>query len=305
VKRSDSFDEVKQLITDTPVPQIDVKDQVLDRLRERQNKKEEFRVKKRMGLIIAACMVFSVTTAYGAVKVYELKNEKGEVVSQITHTTAEPGEGQHKTYSQLFNEVRESVKPGNAAAVYIVPDNPNKIVSFFQIPITSTDRAVIQKEAGDKFTFPAELAGGFTFKDGSVQHEVIRDYNKEDFYKEAEETKKDVIVKELKVEPTFQLIAGTYSNSKGDVTVRIENFEKVKYSAAEAGPDDTVENVKVGGQEALYQLTNLKGENGSVVRVDKSIQFYKEDKKLMVFVSTSSPDIAKEDLLAIAEKLVK
>lgn len=91
MKRSDSFDEVKQLITDTPVPQIDVKDQVLDRLRERQNKKEEFRVKKRMGLIIAACVVFSVTTAYGAVKVYELKNEKGEVVSQITHTTAEPG----------------------------------------------------------------------------------------------------------------------------------------------------------------------------------------------------------------------
>ncbi|MEJ8545212.1 hypothetical protein [Brevibacillus borstelensis] len=305
MKRSESFDDVKQLITDTPVPRIDIKDQVLDRLRERQNKKEEFRVKKRMGLIIAACVVFSVTSAYAAVKVYELKNEQGEVVSKITQTTEDPVVGDHKTYSELLEEVRASIKPGKAAAVYIVPDNPNKIVSFLQTPLISTDQAVIQGEVGDKFTFPAELAGGYAFKEGTVLHEIIRDYKKEDFYKEAEETKKEVIVKELKVQPNIDNVIATYTHDKREVSLIIKNFENVKYASTEAGPDDTVEKVKVGAQEALYTLNKIKGADGNVEKIHQTVEFYKEDKKLMINVFTTSPDMTKKDLLAIAEKLVK
>lgn len=303
MKPTKPFGDVEHLIMDTPVPKIDVKDRVLEKLRERKNQREAVRVKKKIGLIVAACLVFGVTSAYAAMKVYELKNEKGEVVVQINQTAKDPVTSQHKTYGQMLKEVRESVKPGTAVAVYIVPDNPQKIVAFFQKPITSTDRRVIQAEAGNMFAFPADLTGGYTFKEGFVQHMIIHDYKKEDFYKQAEETKKDVIVKELKVEPTIEQLGATYANHKGEVRIRIENFEKVKYVSTEAGPDDTVEKVKVGKREALYHLRKIKGADGKTESMEQSIEYFKDEAKLLYHVWTSSPEITKQDLLAIVEKL--
>lgn len=119
------------------------------------------------------------------------------------------------------------------------------------------------------FTFPEELVGGFLFGEGYVEHVVKRDYNKEEMYKEAEQTRKDVVIKQLEVEPTIQRLGATYANSKGEkVTLNVDNFANVKYMHTEAGPDDSVEAVMVNGTVAVYQVKKLQG-SGTVM---KSIQ---------------------------------
>ena len=301
MKRTEPFDEIKQLFDATPVPRIDVKNQVLERVKERKVHREAFRVKKKVISIVAACFVFGVTSAFAAMHVYELKNSDGEVVVQVQKTAEEPVLDHRNTYMEQINQIRESLQPGTAVAAYVVTDNPDKIVSFLQKPVTSDDRSVLQAEAGTLFTFPEELVGGFLFGEGYVEHVVKHDYNKEEMYKEAEQTKKDVIIKQLEVEPDIQRLGATYANSKGEkVILNVDNFANVKYVSSEAGPDDTVETVKVNGMEAIYQVKKLQGSDTEM----KSIQIYKEETKLLYEVTTSSTDISKEDLLAIAEKLV-
>ncbi|USG65593.1 hypothetical protein NDK47_26420 [Brevibacillus ruminantium] len=303
MKHIEPYDDFEKRLKNTPVPQIHIKDQVLDRLRERNNQKEAVRVKKKIGLIVAACLVFGVTSAYAAVKVYELKNEKGEVISQISHTTEKPVLDKQRTYYELLEEVRETVKPGGAVAVYIVPDNPQKRISFFQKPMSFEDRSAFLESVGGGLTFPEELVGGYKFTEGMYQNELIRDYKNEDFYKEAEETKKDVIVKELAVEPDYQYAIARYAKDKGTVSIKIDNFAKVKNSSTEAGPDDTVEKVKVKNKDALYLMRKFMGEDGKVASIEQSIEFYKDDAKQLYTVFTTSDKITKEEMLAIAEKL--
>lgn len=303
MKHTEPFDEFEKSLKHMPVPQIDIKDQVLNRLREQKMQKEAVRVKKRMSLIVAACLVFGVTSAYAAVKVYELKNEQGEVISRVEHTMEKPDVEKPLTYMELLEEVRNSVTPGGAVAVYIVPDNPDKRISFFQKPKSFEDRSALLKAVGGGVTLPEELAGGYQFKEGVLGNEIIRDYKDEDFYKEAEETKKDVVVKELKVKPDYQYAVARYAKDESEVSIRIENFEKVLYTTAEAGPDDTVENIKVKNRDALYILRKFMDQDGKVASIQQSVELYKDDEKQLYTVFTSSPNVTKEELMAIVDKM--
>lgn len=62
-----------------------------------------------------------------------------------------------------------------------------------------------------------------------------------------------------------------------------------------------MEKVKVGKREALYHLRKIK--DGKTESMEQSIEYFKDEAKLLYHVWTSSPEITKQDLLAIAEKL--
>lgn len=291
-------DEMKQLFLATPVPQIDIKDQVMEKLHERNRHKEAYRVKRKVALIVAASLVFGVTSAFAAIKVYELKNDKGEAIFKINETAQEQVI-EYKSYDEKLNEIREGLKPGSAVAVYIASnDNPEKMVSVLHTPITSTDRSVIQTEVGKLFAFPAELVGGYSFKNGFVERRVHYDYDEKAMIEEAERTKKDVIVKNLKVDPIVNRTGATYSGSAGEVLISVDNLENTKWISTDASPDETVEKITVGGKEALYHVK--KNEQKEIVW--KYIVFLKEDANLLLEVKTRSAQVTKEDLLAIAEQ---
>lgn len=290
--------DIEEALKQASVPQIDVRKQVMTTIRNNQIQRESVRVKKKVMLIVAACLVFGVTSAYGAIKIFELKNDKGEVVVQINKTENAPVLDHRKTYMEKINKVRESLKPNTAVVVYVATDNPNKKVSLLQKPITSEDRTVLQKEAGNLFTYPSELAGGYLFKSGFVEHLMITDYDKEALYKEAEQTKQDVVIKELKVDPFIQRLGATYEGSKGKITLAIDNFENMKYVSSEAGPDDIVEKVKVRNVDALYFVQKSPDETEF-----KRIEFYIDGTKLLYTLTSVDPSVSKEDLLAIAQQL--
>lgn len=292
-------DEFKDMFLDASAEDFDVKNRVLQKLHERKKLKEAFQMKKKVSLIVAACLVFGVTSAYAAIKVYEIKNERGEVVVKVEQT--ENGQKQERTMYEKIAAVRESLPPGTTAAVYIVgKDNPDKSIQYVQIPRIITDHGALQSEVGNFDTIPAELDGGYKFQEGSVDHPV--NYSQkglaEDMYAEAERMKQDVVVRKLENEPNIQRLNARYAGSKGNVRIVVENFENMKYTSSEAGPDEKVETVTVQHKEGLYHVLKLK--DGKEV---KTVQFYRDDTKRLVEVSTLSADISKQDLLNIAERL--
>ncbi|MGO0058456.1 hypothetical protein ACTID9_00040 [Brevibacillus fluminis] len=299
MKPSKSSDELERLFLQTDVPKIDVKDQVLAKITERKKQREAEKVKKKIIVIVAACLVFGVTSAFAAIKVYELKNDKGEVVVQVNKVDQNPGLNHQKTFNEKISEIRESMKPDTAAIVYIASDNPQKIISRIQKPITSSDRAALQTELGTLLTVPAELQGSFVFQEGYVEHMVNYDYKKEEIYQEAERTKQDIIIKEMKVDKKVQRTGATYKNNKGAVRIDIDNFENIKYMSSEAGPDETVEKVQVHGQEAIYHVQK----SSDTGQEYKYLEIFNEKANLLYTVSTSFTTVSKEDLLAIAAKL--
>ncbi|WP_312110403.1 DUF4367 domain-containing protein [Brevibacillus reuszeri] len=296
--RSQQSSEWKRQLMEVVDDDFDVKDQVLQKLHERKKQREAISVKKRIGLIVAATLVLGGTTAFAAMKVYELKNDQGEAVVKVTEThTKFEGGGSRQ---DIMNQIRETLQPGSNVAVYIAgPDNPDKDVSFMQIPLLQTNHSALQNEVGSFVGIPTELVGGYQFAEGYIDHQV--NYSQpelfEEMIKEAEQNKKDVVVREFPVDPKIQRLNITYKGTKGDVLLLLTNFENMKWISNDAGPDEKVEKVTVQHKEALYYVQKLK-ENEA-----KYVQFYRDDKKQLFEVRTLAPDITKEELLKIAEKL--
>ncbi|MGG4496056.1 hypothetical protein [Brevibacillus reuszeri] len=297
--RSQQSSEWKRQLMDVVDDDFDVKDQVLQKLHERKKQREAISVKKRIGLIVAATLVLGGTTAFAAMKVYELKNDQGEAVVRISKTN-EPDLDFSGDRNGIMNQIRETLQPGARVAVYIAgPDNPDKNVGFMEIPLMVAEQSELQKKVGSFFEIPQELVGGYEFVEGHINHQLNQDAAAffDEVVKEAERDNKKVLVRDLPYNPKLQYLYLTYKASKGEVSVNLTNFENMKWISDEANSNETVEKVTVQKKEALYRVRKLNDSES------KSVQVYQDDKKRLIEVRTMEPDITKEDLLKIAEKL--
>ncbi|QAV12651.1 hypothetical protein EB820_00420 [Brevibacillus agri] len=297
--RSQQQGEWKQQLMEAADDDFDVKNRVLQKIKERNQKTREVPMKKRIGLIVAVILAFGVTSAYAAMKVYDLKNEQGEVVVKVEQTENKTEVNEEK--KSKFDQARDTLKPGESAAIYIPgPDNPDKRVFFTRIPVIHETTSALQQETGSFYAFPESLAGGYRFATGVVNYSFNHRQPElfEDMYKEAEQGKKDFVVRKVSPEPRIDSVATEYNGTKGKVTVVITNFDRMQYITEEAGPDETVEKVSVQKKEALYVANKLP--DGTDMR---TVKFYNDNSKLLFEVSTKTAAITKEELLAIAEKL--
>ncbi|MGK5506691.1 hypothetical protein [Brevibacillus formosus] len=301
--RSQQPDDWKQQLL-AAADDFDVKDQVLQKIKERKNISEGKQMKKRLGLLVAAILVFGGTSAYAAMKVYELKNEKGEAVVKVQQTAPQPQSSSETM--KTFEDARNSLKPGEGAAIYMPgPDNPDKRVSFTYIPVEHLTTPPLQKEVGSFYEVPAELAGGYKFVKGHVEYPF--DYSQpelfEEMYTEAEKDKKQIVMRKVSPKPTINRVFTLYKGSEGaekdgDVYIAVTNFEGLKWIEEEAGQDAIVEKVKVQKYEGMYVAQKLL--DG---KEQKKVQVYQEDKNRLIEVVAMNPVLTKKELLAIAENL--
>ncbi|MFA4135276.1 MULTISPECIES: hypothetical protein [unclassified Brevibacillus] len=302
--RSQQPDDWKQQLL-AAADDFDVKDQVLQKIKERKNISEGKQMKKRLGLLVAAILVFGGTSAYAAMKVYELKNEKGEAVVKVEQTTT-PQPKKSAESIKTFEDARNSLKPGEGAAIYMPgPDNPKKRVSFTYVPVEHLTTEPLQKEVGSFYEVPAELPGGYKFVNGHVNYPFV--YNQpelfEEMYKEAENEKKQIVVRKVSPKPNFDRILTVYKGSEGaepdgDVYIAVTNFEGMKWIQEEVGEDGIVEKVKVQKYEGMYVVQKLL--DG---KEEKKVQVYQEDKNRLIEVAALNSALTKKDLLTIAENL--
>ncbi|PSJ69893.1 hypothetical protein DES34_12080 [Brevibacillus brevis] len=301
--RSQQPDDWKQQLL-AAADDFDVKNQVLQKIRERKNMSEGKQMKKRLGLLVAAILVFGGTSAYAAMKVYELKNEKGEAVVKVQQT--EMPQPQSSAEIKTFEDARNSLKPGEGAAIYMPgPDNPDKLVSFTYNPVIHESTPPLQKEVGSFYEVPNELTGGYKFVKGHVNYTF--DYSQpelfEEMYKEAEKEKKQIVVRKVSPKPNFDRVYTLYKGSEGaetegDVYIAITNFEGMKWIEEDAGQDGIVEKVKVQKYEGMYVAKKLL--DG---KEEKKVQVYQEDKNRLIEVVAMNPALTKKDLLMITENL--
>ncbi|TKI59104.1 hypothetical protein E8L90_28965 [Brevibacillus antibioticus] len=302
--RSQQPDDWKQQLT-AAADDFDVKDQVLQKIKERKNMSEGKQMKKRLGLLVVAILVFGGTSAYAAMKVYELKNEKGEAVVKVQQTTTPQPQSSQESIKN-FEDARNSLKPGEGAAIYMPgPDNPKKRVSFTYVPVIHESTPPLQKEVGGFYEVPAELVGGYKFVNGHVNYPF--NYSQpelfEEMHKEAENEKKQIVVRKVSPKPNFDRVYTLYKGSEGaetegDVYIAITNLEGMKWIEEEAGEDGIVEKVKVQKYEGMYVARKLL--DG---KEEKKVQVYQEDKNRLIEVVALNPALTKKDLLMIAEKL--
>lgn len=297
--RSQKSDEWKQQLM-AAAEDFDVKDRVLHKIKERQQQMEGNRMKKRISLIVAATLVFGVTSAYAAIKVHELTNDQGEAVVKIEMSANQlPAAAEHEI--KTFEDVRNSLQPGESAAVYFPgPDNPKKRVSFTRMPVVHETSAALQNEVGGFYAVPVEIAGGYKFVNGHVDYPF--NYRQPELfaemYEEAEKEKKVVVVRKVSPEPKIERVVTTYKGNAGEAMITVTNFEDLKYISEETGPDGIVEKVKVQNKEAIYMESKLMDGTDQ-----KIVKLYQDDKKRLFEVIAMNSTMTKEDLLAIAEEL--
>jgi uncharacterized membrane-anchored protein len=254
--------------------------------------------KRKAGLLLTASLVCIISSGFAAIKYYEVRNSKGEVVLQ--HEAAPPLSKDDLTELQKrqekLEEARKTLKPGTAAAVYLAKDNPEKDITIIENMLSFSEFPAFQSIAQKFVRLPAEMKPDYLFKEGKVSYEFIPDYNPEDIYREAEESKKEIVVKEIKRTDQIRSLHATYAKMDSfiHVTIRRNMAGKEVYPMEH----ESVEKVNINGSDALY--LQIQTPDGNRI---KQVKWTKNGTNLLFVVSSSAKEISKDDIIAMAKSL--
>jgi len=250
---------IKAIFTDPHIPQqIDVTSVVMDQIK--QNK-EGFFVKYKVSILVALGLLASITTGYAAMQYYQLKNPQGEVLYQekdISEYRGKIDKGSDSEMDALYGKrwkIEDSMEPGTAAAVYIVENNPKKMVFTIGAPLRYTTLGEVHKKVGEELFLPETLPGGFTFLDARLENEIKQEYDKEVLYKKAEKEKKDIVMQPLEWTDELNYINVTYKAEDSFLDLIISNYEGIDGNTIYVQGLDSQkkEVIKVGQIEVLYK----------------------------------------------------
>ncbi|MBW5469023.1 hypothetical protein GPJ61_14245 [Brevibacillus formosus] len=309
MSRNKSHESIKKLFNDPRIPQeIDISHQVMTKIK---REKERFFVKYKVSILVAIGLIASISSGYAAVQYYQLKSPQGEVLYQEKDISQY--EGKSKIVKEvdpetdaLYNkrwEIEDSLEPGTAAALYIVANNPKKLVFTVSTPFSYTTLADVQKKVGEGIVVPKTLPGGFTFLDAQLANDIKNQYDKEALYKQAEKEKKEFVMQPLEWMNELDYMYATYKDSAGSyLNFNITNYEDVEGNTTYVVDLDNQkkEVIKVGKIEVLYTEEARKDQ------VSKRIVWVTEasGKKLQYEISTDGDKLNKDTISEFVHAVV-
>ncbi|MFF0830687.1 hypothetical protein ACFYU8_27975 [Brevibacillus sp. NPDC003359] len=282
------YKRLQEMLATKPVPKVDVKNKVMAAIYAKKNEEEKV-VKKKIGLLLIVGSLVGASSVWAGMELIQLKNEKGEVVFELSQQTDYEQEqliqqlppevkakmAQEKTESErqdeIVTEIWNGLKPGKTAAIYWLPKeeeeknkndgasrkyDPN--IDVVYKPFTYTNAKDIESKVGKMYTFPAELSGAFRFQEGEVWYEESDQYDVEAMKAEAKKDKKQYVVKEIPSSDKLERVSVAYKSEKGNVRVDVSIAKngKVETNAK------TMEKVMIGNNEAVLMThTSKQGEN--------------------------------------------
>lgn len=320
------FNRMQDMLRAKPVPKVDVKHKVMAAIRAKENKEEKV-VKKKIGLLVTVGMLVGASSVWAGVEMIQLKNEKGEVVFELSQHTlqeqqqmsqqlspeeqAKMKERQKKKehMSTVMTEIMNGLKPGTSAAIYW---KPTKVEGEQQKNITYTkkkhpDITVVSKPivykawkdmepiVGKMFTLPTELAGGFRFLEGEVNYEENYEYDVdvEALKAKAVKDNKEYAFTEIPLSNKYEYTSAAYQSEKGKVWVEVRIAEEGTGTSAEV-----IEKVMVGNNEAaLITDTSGKGESSYL------LIWVKNGTNLEYSVQADGKVASKDELIKIAKQI--
>ncbi|TKI57334.1 hypothetical protein E8L90_18760 [Brevibacillus antibioticus] len=321
------FNGMHDMLRAKPVPKVDVKHKVMAAIRAKENKEEKV-VKKKIGLLVTVGMLVGASSVWAGVEMIQLKNEKGEVVYELSnHTDQEqqkliqqlPPEEQAKMAerekrseykSEVITEIMNGLKPGTSAAIYWKPtkeeEEEQKNITFIRnqhpdirvvsSPIIYKTWKDMEPIVGKMFTLPTELAGGFRFEEGEVNYEENYEYkvDVEALKAKASKDNKEYAFTEIPVSNKYDYTSVAYQSDKGRVRAEVRIAEE-----GGAGSNaEAIEKVMIGNNEAVLMThTSGKGENSYW------IVWVKNGTKLEYSVRATEKVASKNELIKIAKQI--
>ncbi len=191
-------------------PQINVHDQVMQRVQ--TARKSSYRFRFRGVVLTAIIAVLVLGTGFASVMFINLYNQDGQLTFSIKgfdkdNTGPILTDQQKKEYLQLID-------PGEAIALYIPDGNPQNIVSTLQKPIEITDYVQLQIQLKDNIYLPEEISSSFEFMHGIV-HYAVEEPAIQRLINKSEENNGNIVFEKLKV--TEEVMGTTlYFNIDGE-----------------------------------------------------------------------------------------
>lgn len=203
-------------------------------------------MKYKVGLLALAGMLLTASTGFAAIQYYTLQNEKGETVYEEKNAQDFPERPQvtEEEYKRVHisNKVwTDEIGPGEAAAIYVVPHNPDRKIDIRANPLDVNNLADLRSMIKDpSVTIPDELTGSYTFETGSIQMFMQNDITPlteeerttiaKQLHEEAVASGKDYATMPVPLADTFWRVTSTYKKGDLGVDLRVVNL----------GPDGTL-----------------------------------------------------------------
>ncbi|MED1665488.1 hypothetical protein [Brevibacillus laterosporus] len=321
MKDRDPYEQIQELLTSQPVPKIDVKKKLMNAIYADQ-RQEEKKVKKKLGLLLTVGLLVGASSVWAGIQSIELKNDKGEVVYQVTKLGEYQQEQMTKNlqpevkkklqnrseelYRQLDigNEILTKMKPGSAVAIYWPITelqkqnelNPRPFIDVKSKPFPFTTWKSMEQKVGNLFRLPSDLGDGFHFTKGEAEYYPSDKYNQEWMKAEQEKTKKEYIIQETPITDKLRNAEVEYKGEKGSVHVEVNLVEDGKSKRGTFA--NTLEKVMVEDNEAVYSIFSSKnGDN------NHSLVWVKNGTKVEYSLRAKMNLVTKEELFKMAKQV--
>lgn len=271
-------------------------------------------MKYKVSLLVLVGMLFAASSAFAAVQYYSLKNHHGEVIYQErpgNEFPSRPLTEEERLRVHIANEawVKE-MKPGEAAAIYVVPHNPNHELDIrsnpHQVNSLSAFRGMIHDPA---ITVPDEL-GGYAFQSASVHMTRKTDatpLTPEEKASMAEQLREQALAagKEYAIMPlgfadTFWNAIGIYKKGGNEIALQLINLGKegslTQYLNDEIDAAKTKD--KINGLEVV--VSQWKG-SSSITWVQET----PEGNRYSCILSTRAGEVGLKELTDIAKSYIR
>lgn len=331
VKATLQDETIKELLTHGKQDTVDVRQNVMDRVRkihEQRGGKKSFR--HRTGAIaMITCLILVLTslTGYAASRYVQILNSKGEVLVETKEMKEDAYTPHAETFEKLLSAYKEHIqtrlKPGELVAYYVHDETLNAYDQFNKVkteykPTVYSSYAELEKQleitTGPRLPEPQYLPKGFSFAAGKVFPSVTKGEASLEHLKklepefirmaESSSTGAKLFIKPLS---WSKADSANVSYTNGSDTININAFERKKHpsSVKTMHPQGvTVEKLTASGQEMVYM--EASAEAAEAVFYKHKLEWL--DEQAEVFYSVyDNPDssLSKSDLIRIAGSLVK
>ncbi|UFJ39297.1 DUF4367 domain-containing protein [Brevibacillus humidisoli] len=310
----DKDQDLKELFHNAQLPEVDLTGSVMRKLNANQNKKERFTVKNKVGLLVVAGVLLTVSSGFAMFKYGSLQNQQGEVVYEVKPSKElEQPQYQEEDLNRLAMSSQladELLQDGSAAIFYIVPNNPNHQLETEVKSEVFTDASALRSKLKDesaaimdslkedyKFTWarltfdPVTEVNPLTPKEQAATAEKLR--------KQAEESNKEYAMMPVELSDDHWRILSTYKKGESEIQVFVSRSDEPTTIYAHDEWNWKSEKIDVNGVEMLY--TEYEGGGKGIVWVH---EIAGTEQHLQYNIQVGN-DISKEGLIEIAKSYLK
>lgn len=295
-----------------------LQDRIMNNIGEKPIKKERFFVKNRVSLLLLAGMLLTASTGFAAVKYQSLANDKGEILFQEKPFSTAPASNRTEDEKKRISRMNEiwvnDIKPGEAAIIYVVPNNPNHVIDLKATSHIVKNFAELKKllhVPGMPLSKKLSGSGTYTFQQASVHMEHGMDLNTLSEEEKTEIAKKllaqaQASGKEYSLMPVnftddFWLSSLTYASGKNEISLSILNAKNTGPVTAsyEDELNSTSQKIKIHGQDVIQRT--YRGDSTELIWI------YEEPETSYVYhytLSVRKGNISPEELIRIAETII-